>query len=147
MSSSTAKLTKEIPLNDLNAETFYNIFFTYGASKYAMNQLFFELERKIGKQVAVNTLHPGAIVTDIVRNLPWWARTFRFLVRPWFKSPAEGSSTQLFVATNHALDNVSGKHFEHCQVHYCARAERDQSKLFFTQAEQAVGVTFEQCWE
>ncbi|KAH9246579.1 hypothetical protein BASA81_015844 [Batrachochytrium salamandrivorans] len=147
VTSSTSKLAKQIPLDDLNATQYFSIFYTYGTTKFSMNELFLELERQTNGQVSINLVHPGAVVTEIVRNLPKFMIRFRFLVRPWFKNSYEGSSSQSFLATNSAVEHVSGEYFEHSQVHAIHHADAQSRQAFFAKAEQLVGVQFNEIWK
>ena len=81
-----------------------------------------ELARRLeGRPITSNAVHPGSVQTDVVRDnrfLCWGIR----LVGPLLKSPAEGASTTLRVATDPTLEGVTGGYFAN-------RAQRPPASL------------------
>lgn len=86
----------------------------YSNTKLA-NMLFtFKLSKMLeGSGVTVNSLHPGAVKTDIFRNRH---AITRFIIGILMKSPYEGAQTSIYLAVAPELDNVSGKYFTDCHV-------------------------------
>ncbi|KAI8437503.1 hypothetical protein MSG28_011817 [Choristoneura fumiferana] len=84
----------------------------YSNSKLA-NVLFTQkLSRNLeGTGVTVNSLHPGAVSTDIFRRQP---KLSRFLIGLFFKTSVEGAQTQIHLAVAPELNNVTGKYFVDC---------------------------------
>src|SRR4051812_4894031 len=80
----------------------------YGETKL-MNILFTrELARRLdGAGVTVNSVHPGSVDT----NLGDPPKAIKVLLRPFFRTAADGAKTSLFVATAPSLDGVTGKYF------------------------------------
>lgn len=88
----------------------------YGQSKLA-NYLFTrELARRLrGTRATANALHPGLILTNIVRHLPAWQQRAFGLVGPLVaKNPEQGAATSCYVASSPLLDGVSGYFFTDC---------------------------------
>jgi len=85
----------------------------YNQSKLA-NVLFgVELARRLqGTNVTSNVLHPGAVATDIVRDVPWLVRKIIGLV---FIAPEKGAKTTIMLASDESLANVSGKYYNQCE--------------------------------
>lgn len=102
--------------DDLNSERVaYSKFRMYFQSKLA-NVLFARaLSRRLaGTGVTVNSLHPGVVRTEITRdmslfNVVMWVFTF------FYKSPRAGAQTQIRLAVDPALAQVTGKYFENCR--------------------------------
>ena len=69
-------------------------------------------QRLAGTGVTSNVLHPGAVATDIVRDLPWLVR---MAIGWFFISPEKGAQTTLMLATDPALATVTGKYYNQCQ--------------------------------
>lgn len=81
----------------------------YNQSKLA-NVLFgVELAQRLaGTGVTSNVLHPGAVDTDIVRDLPWLIRKVIGLM---FISPEKGAKTTVQLASDPQLAEVTGKYY------------------------------------
>ena len=72
-------------------------------------------ERLTGNRVTSNVIHPGLVKTNIARTAPGLIRTaFDLFGGAIAKSPAQGAATQVYVATQPALQGVSGAYFEDC---------------------------------
>lgn len=81
----------------------------YGQAKLA-NLLFTrELARRLqGSRVTVNAFHPGAVATDIYRQVP---AALRPLVTRFMLSPRQGADTAIWLATAPELAGTSGEYF------------------------------------
>lgn len=105
-----------IEFDNLAGDRDYDPQRAYGQSKVA-NYLFVrELARRLRESTATaNGLHPGVILTDIVRHLPAWQRAGARLVGWTFmKSIPQGAATTCYVATSALLAGVSGYFFQNC---------------------------------
>ncbi|MGH8752234.1 MAG: SDR family oxidoreductase [Burkholderiales bacterium] len=99
--------------NNLQGEKHWNGFRAYALSKQAQIQFTRELAQHLeGSGVTVNCLHPGAIATDIYRNVP---QPMNFMLKLMLRSPEVGARTPLYLACAPELENVSGKYFEKCR--------------------------------
>ena len=70
----------------------------------------------LGTGVATFTLHPGAVNTDIGRNLEETSCCLRCLFscfRVCFKSPASGAKTTIHCAVAKGIEEHSGEYFEY----------------------------------
>lgn len=117
----SSKLYKygEINFDDLNSEKSYNRGAAYSRSKLANILYTRELARRLeGTGVTVNVLHPGIVRTNLGRhiNIPVLVKPL-FNVVSWafFKSPAEGAQTSVFLAASPEVEGVSGKYFGDCK--------------------------------
>ncbi|MFT4518107.1 MAG: NAD(P)-dependent dehydrogenase (short-subunit alcohol dehydrogenase family) [Halioglobus sp.] len=82
---------------------------SYNQSKLAMMLLARELaERCKDKQIAVNTLHPGAVNTGILDS---YSKFAQFFLRKMFISPEKGAITSLHLAGLDAGSMPTGKYF------------------------------------
>uniref|UniRef100_A0A1L8E4K0 Putative dehydrogenase with different specificities related to short-chain alcohol dehydrogenase n=1 Tax=Nyssomyia neivai TaxID=330878 RepID=A0A1L8E4K0_9DIPT len=104
--------------NDLNSEKSYNRISAYGQSKLANILFTRELVRRLeGTKVTANSLHPGAVNTELARHIPAF---FQYLLRPagylLYKTPKSGAQTQIRLAVDPDLENVTGKYFSDCKV-------------------------------
>jgi len=105
-----------IDFDNLRGEGAFDAGEAYGRSKLANALFSLELAQRLeGSNITSNAIHPGLVKTNIARTAPWAIRTvFDLFGDVVAKSPAEGAATQLYVATNPALDKVSGAYFEDC---------------------------------
>ena len=105
-----------IDFDNLKGEGAFDYWEAYGRSKLANALFSIELSTRLkGSSITSNALHPGLVQTNIARNAPVILRT----AFDWFgglisKSIEEGAATQVYVATNPNLKEVSGAFFEDC---------------------------------
>jgi retinol dehydrogenase-14 len=99
-----------IDFDDLQSEKNYRGFAVYGKTKL-MNVLFtYELSARLaGTGVTANCLHPGAVATSMLRQLPRWLYA---LISPFLISPAQGAATPVFLASAPEMEGVSGGYYE-----------------------------------
>jgi retinol dehydrogenase 12 len=100
----------------------YNSQSAYNSSKLA-NVLFgVELARQLeGTGVTSNVLHPGAVSTDIIRDLPWLLRKIIGMI---FISPEKGALTNIMLASDPALAETNGKYYDQCEpTDYSSQAD------------------------
>ena len=107
--ASAAEAHGPIDFNDLQTTQNYRGFRVYGKTKL-MNVMFtYELaERLAGTGVTANCLHPGAVATDMLRQLP---KLLYALISPFLLTPQKGAETQVFLASAPSVEGVSGKYF------------------------------------
>ncbi|MFK7916347.1 MAG: SDR family oxidoreductase, partial [Pseudomonadales bacterium] len=97
----------------------------YNQSKLA-NVLFAnELAQRLeGSGVTSNSLHPGAVATDIVRDMPWLIRK---LLGVLFIAPEKGAKTSIMLAIEPALAQASGQYFDQCELTPCSALANDEA--------------------
>ena len=111
----TSKLHKKgaIDFDNLRGEKKYNAQVAYGQSKLANVLFAVELAKRLeGTGVTSNLLHPGAVRTDIMRELPWLIRT---AVNLMFIDPVKGARTTIMLASDPTLADVTGKYYDQCK--------------------------------
>ena len=92
----------------------YFIMKAYGRSKLG-NVLFTnELARRLaGTGVTVNSLHPGAVATNIWSKAPWYARPILTIVKHLTMiSPERGGDTLVYLATSPEVEGLTGGYYE-----------------------------------
>ena len=85
----------------------------YGHSKLANGLFSLELSKRLaGTRATSNSLHPGVVATNIMRNMsfrpPAGGGGFNF------ETPAQGAATSCYLASSHALAHVTGVYFADC---------------------------------
>ncbi|AXQ28668.1 SDR family NAD(P)-dependent oxidoreductase [Solimonas sp. K1W22B-7] len=95
----------------------------YGQAKLA-NLLFTrELARRLkDTRVTVNAFHPGAVATDIYRQVP---AALRRLATAFMLTPKQGADTAVWMATDEKFKGVTGKYYVSRQRRRGSAASRD----------------------
>jgi len=98
----------------------------YHNSKLANVLFTTELSKRCSETgVTAYALHPGAVKTEIWRNIKV---PFRWLVKCfflWFKNSQEGAQTSIFCAVEEGLEEHSGKYFADCALAKQSEASKD----------------------
>ena len=86
-----------IDFDNLRGEGEFNSGEAYGRSKLANALFSLELSRRLrGTGITSNAIHPGLVLTNIVRSAPILVRkAFEFLGPYIAKTPEEGAATQV----------------------------------------------------
>ena len=72
-----------------------------------------ELAAKLeGTNVTSNLLHPGGVRTNIMREMPWLLRS---VINLFFIDVKKGARTNIMLASDPELENISGKYFDQCE--------------------------------
>ena len=112
VASNAHSFCKEIRWHDLSHEREFSAFPAYGHSKLANILFSNELARRLrGTGVTSNALHPGAVATGIGSNNGIAGRVVPLLLKPFFRSPARGAATTIYLASAAEVDGVTGKYF------------------------------------
>jgi NAD(P)-dependent dehydrogenase (short-subunit alcohol dehydrogenase family) len=119
----------ELDFNNLNGESNYGPWSSYGESKLANILFAKELQRRAdagGRSIKAYSLHPGAVQTDLGRNLMGpekWERMKTEGLKGWdalllntlskfIKTVEDGASTQIYLAASEDVTaNVAGGTF------------------------------------
>lgn len=118
-----------LDFDDLGYERGYSIMRAYTRSKLANVLFAAELARRLqGTGVTSNSLHPGAVATNIWSGAPTWAKPLiQILVRPFMLSPEQGGATIVQLAASPELEGVTGKYFEKSKAVTPAPLARDEA--------------------
>ncbi|XP_045770006.1 retinol dehydrogenase 14-like [Maniola jurtina] len=118
---------------DLNSEK-YGYIQSYANSKLCNVIFSKELARRLeGTGVDVNSLNPGQVNTSLYRSSTVLEKIRSLLLYAFFKTPAEGAQTSVYLAVSCECDQISGKYFEDCQevrASYKADDEESAAKLW-----------------
>jgi NAD(P)-dependent dehydrogenase (short-subunit alcohol dehydrogenase family) len=92
----------------------YGVMRAYARSKLANVLFSAELARRLeGTGVTSNSLHPGAVATNIWSGAPAWAKPLIFLLyRPFFITAEEGGRRIVQLAADPDVEGVTGRYFE-----------------------------------
>lgn len=132
----------ELDFDDLQTTKNYTGQRAYCRTKLANVLFTYELARRLSNTgVTANCLHPGTIITDFYsdfRKNPF----MRLIERMMSISPAEGASTSIYLASDAAVNNVSGKYFIKKQEKSSSRPSYDAiaAGQLWAISEQLVGL-------
>ena len=107
----------KINFEDINYEKSYGSWAAYFNSKLA-NVLFTrELSKRLeGTHVTANSLHPGAVITDLQRH-SFIGSGLLFPLRWYtFKTAEQGAQTTIHCAVSEEMEGVSGKYLRDCAI-------------------------------
>ena len=138
--SSTLHKKGWVDYDSFNGFEKYKAQAAYNQSKLANVMFAVELAKRLeGSGVTSNVLHPGAVATDIVRDLPWILRKIIGLI---FVSPEKGAQTTLMLASDKSFAETSGRYYDRCELKNCADVARDASatEKLWDVSRQAVGL-------
>src|SRR5262249_2054512 len=68
--------------------------------------------RLVGTSVTTSSLHPGAVASNIWRELP---RPLQWIMKLFMDSNEQGARTPLYCATAPELRSVSGRYYDRCR--------------------------------
>ena len=141
----------DIHFEDLSLEKSFRPFKAYGQSKLA-NVLFAkELSKKLAPYgITVNSCHPGAVATNMgVNRETGFGRGITKLLKPFFRSPEEGASTAVYLATDPSVEGITGEYLYNGKPGKVSRKARDEelSQKLFQWTEDFTGVYFKEIEE
>jgi NAD(P)-dependent dehydrogenase (short-subunit alcohol dehydrogenase family) len=120
--SSSAHEGATIDFEDLQGAQKYRGYQAYGQSKLAQILFTIEFARRLsGTGVTVNACHPGVIKTNLGAEANM---AFRF-VKMFFKSPAKGAETPVFLAASPSVATLTGQYFAERHVKTPSKAAQD----------------------
>ncbi|MED6191450.1 Short-chain dehydrogenase TIC 32, chloroplastic [Stylosanthes scabra] len=98
----------------INDESVYNSYFAYGQSKLANILHAKELTRRFkeeGVEITANALHPGSIITNILRYHGYINAVANMVGKYFLKNVQQGAATQCYVALHPQVKGISGEYF------------------------------------
>ncbi|KAK7318222.1 hypothetical protein RJT34_02921 [Clitoria ternatea] len=103
-----------IRFDKINDESGYNSYYAYGQSKLANILHAKELTRRFkeeGVEITVNSLHPGSIITNILRYHGYVNAIANMVGKYFLKNVQQGAATQCYVALHPQVKGISGEYF------------------------------------
>lgn len=124
--SSIAHYSGHIDFYDLNAGKGYSGFKAYSQSKLALILFTRQLAKKLeGTGVAVYSLHPGAVATNIWSRPAGPVGFITAVPKLFMASPKKGAETVVYLATFPNPEGASGEYYEKKRVKKSSRESYD----------------------
>ncbi|CAN4087720.1 unnamed protein product [Withania somnifera] len=108
-----------IRFDKINDQSGYNGLSAYGQSKLANVLHANELGRHLkgeGVEITVNSLHPGAIATNLFRQHSIISGIVNVIGKHVMKNVQQGAATTCYVALHPDVKGVNGKYFADCNI-------------------------------
>lgn len=110
--ASAAEAFGKVSFDDLMLSKSYNGWRAYSQSKLANLLFSYQLARVLADTpVTVNALHPGTVATGFGNGNSGPVSLLFRLARPFFKTPAQGAQTAIYLAASPVVVGVSGRYF------------------------------------
>lgn len=143
--SSGAHKIGNIHFDDPHLTKGYSVWKGYAQSKLA-NILFTKelAERLKGTTVTANSLHPGAVGTNLgVDRATGFGGKIHALLRPFFLTPEEGARTTIYLASSPEIGSISGKYFYRNRIAPVSARAQDMelARRLWAWSEQEVGLS------
>ncbi|XP_008241306.1 PREDICTED: short-chain dehydrogenase TIC 32, chloroplastic-like [Prunus mume] len=118
-----------IHFDKINDWISYNDKRAYGQSKLANILHANELSRRLqeeGVNITVNSVHPGLIMTPLMRHSALLMRTLRLFTFWIWKNVPQGAATTMYVALHPKMKGVTGKYYVDCNEMKPSSYARDE---------------------
>lgn len=115
--SSGAHKIGKMDFDQLDMKRGYSAFAAYGRSKLCNILFTRELARRLeGTGVTVNSMHPGAVASNIgIDRDTGFGKTVMRLLRPFFQTPEKAAETLIYLATSDEVSEVTGQYYYRLQ--------------------------------
>ncbi|MET4639887.1 SDR family oxidoreductase [Mycetocola sp. 2940] len=125
--SSGAQSLGRLNFDDLQGERKYSGQRAYNQSKLANVMFTYELARRLeGTGVTATVLHPGVTRTNFgAEDRSRWFAFMNRLGQPFMKSPDQGASTSIYLASSPDVDGVTGRYFANRKAKKANKASYD----------------------
>ncbi|KAG9445046.1 hypothetical protein H6P81_016386 [Aristolochia fimbriata] len=118
-----------IRFDKLNDQSGYSDKRAYGQSKLANILHANELARRLrdeGAKVTANSVHPGLIMTNLMRHSAFLMKVLKVFTYALWKNVPQGAATTCYAALHPGLKGVSGKYFLDCNEWEPSSLARDE---------------------
>ncbi|GMP85414.1 hypothetical protein CsSME_00038580 [Camellia sinensis var. sinensis] len=121
---------KGIQFDKINDQASYSDKKAYGQSKLANILHANELSRRLqeeGANITVNSVHPGLIMTNLMRHSFFLMSLFKVFTYLLWKNVPQGAATTCYVALHPKLKGVTGKYFLDCNEWPASKFATDEA--------------------
>ena len=120
--------TNGIDFDDLQLEKGYSGRTAYAQSKLALELFTRELAARLAdKEVTVNSIHPGAVISNLRTDAGPLMQFLFFVLRPTLLTPEQSAEAVCLLATDPSLSSVTGKYFSKSEQSNPSRQAQDMT--------------------
>ena len=142
--SSASHYGGHLAFEDLQMVRGYGVMKAYSQAKLAQVLFTYELSRRLeGTGVTVNSLHPGAVATNIWKSSMGPLSPLGNITRLFLISPEKGAETPVYLASSPEVEGVTGKYYDHKLVKQSSAESYDQAtaKKLWDESERMAGLS------
>jgi len=112
--SSASHYRGHLNFDDLQMKKRYGVMKAYSQAKLAQVLFTYELSKRLeGTGVTVNSLHPGAVATNIWKSPMGPFSFLGNISRLFLLSPERGAETPVYLASSQEVDGATGRYYDH----------------------------------
>lgn len=144
--ASDAHRWKALDFDDLQSEQRFRSLRAYGQSKTANILWSLELARRLeASGVTSNSLHPGAVRSNMGRGQGLLTDMLQGVVGLFFKSTEKGAATSIYLAESPDVEGVTGRYFADCREKQPAEhaVDRPTAEKLWEVSETLVGFRYD----
>jgi len=142
--SSASHYGGHLAFEDLQMVRGYGVMKAYSQAKLAQVLFTYELSRRLeGTGVTVNSLHPGAVATNIWKSSMGPLSPLGNITRLFLISPEKGAETPVYLASSPEVEGVTGKYYDHKLVKQSSAESYDEAtaKKLWDESERMAGLS------
>lgn len=103
-----------LDLDDLQLQRGYSLVRAGAQAVLAKLVLSNELARRLVGVATSNAAHPGAVQSQLLRDLPRALRVLSALAQPFLRTPEQGAETLVYLAASGAVEGRTGGYYADC---------------------------------
>jgi len=142
--SSASHYRGHLKFDDLHMKRGYGVMKAYSQAKLAQVLFTYELSRRLeGTGVTVNSLHPGAVATNIWKGSMGPFSFLGNISRLFLISPQRGAETPAYLASSPQVEGVTGKYYDQMREKQSSAESYDQAvaRKLWDESERMTGLS------
>ena len=142
--SSASHYRGHLNFDDLQMKKGYGVMKAYSKAKLAQVLFTYELSRRLkGTGVTVNSLHPGAVATNIWKGPMGPFSFLGNITRLFLISPEKGAETPVYLASSPQVEGATGRYYDRMREKQSSAESYDQAvaKKLWVESERMTGLS------
>jgi len=142
--SSASHYRGHLNFDDLQMKKRYGVMKAYSQAKLAQVLFTYELSKRLeGTGVTVNSLHPGAVATNIWKSPMGPFSFLGNISRLFLLSPERGAETPVYLASSPEVDGATGRYYDHMREKQSSTESYDRAtaEKLWDESEKLTGLS------